>query len=135
MSQRPRFTLARLPLIWLAAGTLLAACGDGGDKKLIAQGEQIFQQQCTICHAISSQQFGMTGPYLGGIVGRKAAAAENFAYSDAFAAADFVWDEARLDAYLAEPLKVVPGNAMGFFGMPDADARKALVAYLAQTKK
>lgn len=42
-----------------------------------------------------------------------------------------VWDEAALDAYLAAPMKNLPGTRMAFAGIPDAAERKALILYLA----
>jgi cytochrome c len=45
-----------------------------------------------------------------------------------------IWDAASLDAYIAEPQKVVPGNVMPFSGVSDAKVRADLVAYLATLK-
>lgn len=131
---RPETIVSGL-LVTLVLSALLAGCGKSGDSALVAQGQTVFEQQCAICHSLSAKEYGKTGPYLGGVVGRKAGSVDGFGYSLAFQKADFVWDEAKLDAYLAEPLKVVPDNAMGFFGISDEASRKALIAYLAKTKK
>jgi cytochrome c len=40
------------------------------------------------------------------------------------------WDEATLDAFIADPRRTVPGIAMDFFGIKDADERADLIAYL-----
>jgi cytochrome c len=40
------------------------------------------------------------------------------------------WTPQTLDAYLADPQKLVPGNHMPYSGMPDAQERAALIAYL-----
>jgi cytochrome c len=71
------------------------------------------------------------GPHLHGIVGRKAGSVANFAYSDSMKQAGLVWDEATLDRFLAEPDAVVRDNKMKpFGGMPSAEERAKLIAYL-----
>src|SRR3546814_555635 len=83
----------------------------------------------------SSDLTALEGPNLDGVVGRKAAALSGFDYSDAMIAQarrGLVWTEAALDAFLADPQGVVPGNEMGFFGLADARDRADLVAYLRQ---
>ena len=72
----------------------------------------------------------MAGPHLGDLLGRKVAAVEGFAYSAALRGQAFAWDRARLDAWLAAPGKVVPGNTMAFAGIASAEDRAALIAYL-----
>jgi hypothetical protein len=42
---------------------------------------------------------------------------------------------ATLDAFLADPQAIVPGNSMGFFGLRDAQDRSDLIAYLEQAKE
>jgi cytochrome c len=66
----------------------------------------------------------MVGPTLFGVVGRKAGALEGYAFSDAMKNANRTWDEATLDAYLADPRKDIPGVKMIFAGLPDAGARQ-----------
>lgn len=44
--------------------------------------------------------------------------------------ARLVWTESALDAYLRDPQAKVPGNAMPFAGLPDARARRDLIAFL-----
>jgi nitrite reductase (NO-forming) len=46
-------------------------------------------------------------------------------------ASNLTWDVATLDAYLADPAKVVPGNKMPFPGLKTDHERNAVVAYLA----
>jgi cytochrome c len=43
-----------------------------------------------------------------------------------------LWNEETLDAFLADPLRVVPGTAMGYAGVADAQERADLIAYLRQ---
>jgi cytochrome c len=68
------------------------------------------------------------------VVGRKAGSLPGYAYSPAMKAQDFVWTEAKLDQWLTRPSAVVPGTAMAFEGLPKAEDRAALIAYLASKK-
>ena len=52
-----------------------------------------------------------------------------FHYSPAFAKADFVWDEARLDAWLTDPQAVIPGAIMSY-RQAKAETRAAIITYL-----
>ena len=45
-----------------------------------------------------------------------------------------VWDAKTLDAYVANPQAVIPGNTMPFSGIADAKQRADLVAYLLTLK-
>src|SRR3954454_5595449 len=73
-----------------------------------------------------------TGPSLAGVVGRKAGTAPGFTrYSSALKASGVVWDAASLDAWLIDPAGFVPGNRMPFPGLPEAQARSDVIAYLA----
>ena len=55
-------------------------------------------------------------------------------YSPALKGADVVWNEATLDAWIADPQAFLPGNRMVFRGLPDAQARADLIAYLVQAE-
>lgn len=118
---------------------LACACARAGDTappspETLAAGERAFEK-CYACHSVDPADKGADGPMLRGIVGRKVAALPGYAYSAAmraYAADGKAWSRDRLDAYLADPQAVVPHNAMSFFGMPDAQERAALIAWLAQ---
>lgn len=86
--------------------------------------------QCRACHELQPSGADLVGPHLGGLVGRKVADVEGFGYSSALRAQSFVWDRARLDAWLASPGKMVPGNTMAFAGVAGEADRAALIAYL-----
>lgn len=105
-----------------AVPTLAAADGDA------AKGEKVFRK-CKACHTVDEPK-NKVGPHLDGIIGRKAGAAEGFAYSDAMKNSGLTWDEATLDAYLKDPKGTVPGNKMIFAGLPKDDERADLIAYL-----
>ncbi|WP_432768044.1 MAG: c-type cytochrome [Sphingopyxis sp.] len=132
-------------LVLAAGALLLAGCGKSdpapasGDaatdasvpaiEPTAAMGEQVFRR-CVACHTIDKGGRNGIGPNLHGIVGRAVAAHEGFSYSGAMKAKGGVWDAAALDAYLAAPMKDVPGTRMAFAGVIDPADRKALILYL-----
>jgi cytochrome c len=136
-------------LVALTALALLSACSKAPEGEE-ATGEQVATEapaealaenpgkvtfnRCAACHNIEKGGPNGIGPNLHGIVGRNVASADGFIYSDAMKAKGGVWDEAGLDAYIAEPIKAVPGNKMIFAGIPDAAQRKALIEYLKTLK-
>ena len=85
---------------------------------------------CMACHTAVAGAPNMTGPNLHGIIGRKAATAPGYSYSDALKSAGWTWDPERLDAWLSGPAKVLPGTKMTFAGLPNAKDRIDVIAYL-----
>ena len=118
----------------IAAAAVLApaAALPPGDA---ARGERVFQR-CYSCHSVDPHETAtMQGPSLFRVVGRRAAALEGFDYSDALkarGAQGLVWDEAALDQFVTDPQAVLPGTAMGFFGLDEPQERADLIAYLRQ---
>ena len=102
------------------------AAGLQGDA---AAGRQVFKK-CQACHSLEPGKT-ILGPSLAGIVGRKSAADANFSYSPAMKQAALTWDPPTLDAYLADPAKIVPGNRMPFPGLKTDHDRKDVIAFLA----
>lgn len=93
-------------------------------------GEAAFNNACRTCHTTKADD-NRLGPHLHGIVGRKAGAADGYAYSAAMKGAGLTWDEATLDKFIANPDSVVQGNNMKpYTGIDDAAQRKAIVEYL-----
>ena len=72
----------------------------------------------------------MTGPNLWGIFGRKAGSDATFTYSDDLKNAGWTWDADRIDKWITNPRAVLPGTKMTFIGMPDANDRRDVVAFL-----
>jgi cytochrome c len=94
-----------------------------------ANGERLFGA-CAACHSLEAGRH-LTGPSLAGVYGRKAGTAEGFRrYSDALKSSNLVWSEDTLDAWLADPKALVPGNLMAFRGIEDAQARGDIIAFL-----
>lgn len=115
--------LACLMLIGLGATPLAPA--QTGDA---IRGETIYSR-CLACHALA---YDRTGPKHCGLFGRQAGSVPGFSYSKAMKNANIVWNEETLNAFLAAPMAVVPGTSMGYAGIPDAQERKDLIAYLKQ---
>jgi cytochrome c len=95
-------------------------------------GKSVFNK-CAICHSPAPGKT-VIGPTLFGIVGRQSASVAGFSYSDAMKAANKTWDAATLDAYLTDPKAMVPGTKMTFAGLPKAEDRANVIAYLATLK-
>jgi len=90
-------------------------------------GKTVFAQ-CAACHTLDGDS--AVAPTLKGVFGRKAGSVAGFRYSRAMKNAQIVWDEKTIDAYITDPQKVVPGNLMPFSGLPKAEDRAAVIAYL-----
>lgn len=118
---RPAGCITALALL-VAASSALGA----GD---VARGAQMFGA-CAACHSIEPGRHA-TGPSLAHVWGKKAGSAEGFSrFSDALGRSGVVWDGESLDAWLTNPAKFMPGNAMTFPGIPDPKARSDVIAYL-----
>jgi cytochrome c len=117
---------------WMMRALAVAiwACGCTSWAQDIEMGKQAFAA-CAPCHA--PDQNGV-GPKLGDVLNRPAGSVEGFRYSRAMKNSRVVWDQTSLDAYLAEPQKLVPGNLMPFSGIADAQKRSDLIAYLLTLK-
>jgi len=85
---------------------------------------------CAACHSLEPGVH-LTGPSLAALWGKKAGTVDDFVrYSKQLKAADLIWDENSLNAWLANPASLVPGNYMVFRGITDNKARGDLVAFL-----
>ena len=99
-----------------------------------AAGQQAFNNACRTCHMVKEGD-NRLGPNLHKIVGRKAGSLPDYAFSGAMKEAGFVWDEAKLDRFIANPDEVVPGNSMKpYGGLSSSDDRKKIVAFLAKPR-
>jgi cytochrome c len=121
MKRSARLCLPAAIVFGLAGG--VAQGMPPGDPKA---GEVIYSR-CQACHALA---YDRTGPRHCGLFGRRAGSVEGFPYSDAMRRSEIVWDEATLDRFLANPMKTVPGTAMGYAGVKNDQERADLIAYL-----
>jgi cytochrome c len=116
----------------LAAASLGVGAAEAAD---LAKGQAAFVRQCAICHTIDKGGENRVGPNLFGVIGRRAGAAPDFKYTNAFRnTATFEWTEGLLGPWIALPAVMVPGTAMGVFpGVSDRD-KDDIVAYVAAQK-
>jgi cytochrome c len=107
--------------------TATTALADGD----VAKGEKAFKK-CMACHSVADKT-NKIGPHLVGVVGRKVAVVEGYAYSGSmkeYAATGAVWDEATLSAYLENPKAIVAKTKMAFAGIKKEDERADVIAFL-----
>lgn len=121
----------------VASATLIisADARAGGDA---AAGEQVFKRICTTCHS-NEAGVNKTGPYLFGVVGRKAGSAD-FPRYKGLVGADFAWDPALLDEYLQDPKAFVTSHTQNkttamTYALKDPQQRADVIAYLQTLKK
>jgi cytochrome c len=110
--------------------TALLALGIGAGAARAADGADVFNNNCAVCHS-TDPGTNKLGPSLASIVGRKSGSLDDFSYSPAMAKLGVTWDKATLDKYLTDPQAMVSGTKMIYPGVKDADDRKALIDYLA----
>ena len=101
---------------------LAAASPDRGQKAFRA---------CSACHSIAAGTAHTLGPNLRAVIGRAVAAAQGYdRYSPAMRSYGGTWTPERLDRYLRQPTMEVEGTTMVFPGIPNADDRADLIAWL-----
>jgi cytochrome c len=91
-----------------------------------ASGEMVYAR-CMACHALTENRIG---PRHCGVFGRRAGAVPGFDYSPAMRRSGIVWNAKSLDAFIADPLKYLPGTGMAFAGVPDPKERSDVIAWL-----
>ena len=111
-----------------------SALPQGSQGTEAASGQLAFNNACRTCHVVREGD-NRLGPNLNKVVGRKAGSLPGYNYSSAMKEADFVWDEAKLDRFIANPDEVVPANNMKpYGGLASKDDRAKIIAFLAQSK-
>jgi cytochrome c len=92
--------------------------------------QQVFNNACRTCHTMKEGD-NRLGPNLYKIIGRKAGSLPDYNYSTAMKDAGFVWDEEKLEHFIANPDEVVPGNNMKpYSGLASTDDRTKVMAFL-----
>jgi cytochrome c len=115
----------------LSSTSALPQASQGADA---ASEQQAFNNACRTCHVMREGD-NRLGPNLHKIIGRKAGSLPDYNYSGAMKEAGFVWDEQKLERFIANPDEVVPGNSMKpYAGLASSDDRTKIIAFLAQSR-
>jgi len=95
----------------------------------VSEGRDLFLQQCLGCHAFACNKLG---PKLGGLFGRKAGSVEGYtSYSRELPKSGLVWSDETVEAWSADPGRIVPGGVMALNGkVEDAVHRRKIIAFL-----
>jgi cytochrome c len=113
-----------------SAYVMLSVSSSVSQEGDVASGQLVFNNACRTCHT-TKEGDNRLGPNLYKIIGRKAGSVQDYGYSSAMKGADFVWDEEKLDRFIASPEQLVPGNNMKpFSGLASADDRAKVVGFL-----
>jgi cytochrome c len=112
-----------LALTAAAPAAIAANVPPRGDPK---NGAAVYER-CLACHALA---YDRTGPRHCALFGRRAGSVKGFPYSEAMKRSRIVWNEKTLDRFLASPLTVIPGTAMGYAGVQNDKERADVIAYL-----
>lgn len=98
-----------------------------GDLK---KGAKLFKSKCAQCHTLGKGEAVKQGPNLYGLFGRQAGASAYGGYSDGVKSAGFAWDAEKLDEWVTNPKKMIPGNKMVFAGLKKEADKNNLIAFL-----
>jgi cytochrome c len=93
-----------------------------------AAGKLVFAQ-CRTCH-VTDAGVNKTGPSMHQIIGRAAGTVAGYNYSPANKGSGITWTKEKLFQYLEKPQRIIPNTKMIFAGIPDAQKRADLIAYL-----
>ena len=116
----------------LAAAVTLPLASSASAAGDIAAGEKIFRK-CAACHNIGVGARNRVGPELNGVIGRKAATAPEYSYSQAMTNAGeggLVWSAETLSKFLHHPKGMVDGTRMTFAGLKKPEEIADVIAYL-----
>lgn len=109
---------------------VLMGAGQAASAGDAVRGKALYESRCIACHSADAHR---VGPAHRGVLGRKAGGAAGYEYSTALQASRLRWDARSLDAWLADPERVIPGQKMGY-RVDAAQDRADLVAFLASLK-
>lgn len=89
--------------------------------------------KCQMCHSFDAGGPVLLGPPLYDLIGRDIASHEGFPYSaggEGLADAEGVWTYRNLNQFLERPKSIAENTTMFFAGIPRANARADLIAYM-----
>ncbi|WP_245904780.1 c-type cytochrome [Pseudoroseicyclus aestuarii] len=91
-------------------------------------GEAVFRN-CRSCHALEAGD-NRVGPTLYDVVGRPVDSVEGYAYSGALEEVVDEWTPEHIFEFLHDPRGYAPGTKMTYAGLPSAEDRVNLIAWL-----
>ena len=104
---------------------VLAACATAQAADA-TRGKELYESRCGGCHSLDQDRIG---PRHRGVIGRRAGMVADFDYSQALRGSRIVWNAQTLDAWLADPERLVPGQRMNY-RVPDASDRSDVIGFL-----
>jgi cytochrome c len=87
-------------------------------------------QRCLQCHVWDKNGPNKIGPDLYGIIGRPRASHPGFSYSSAMTAKGGTWTYDEIFRFVRSPSGYIPGTKMTFIGLPRAQDRLNLLAFM-----
>lgn len=109
------------------------ATSPAGEEAMNKAGQIMFEHRCRSCHS-DDPSAKSYGPSLIGVVGRKAATVEGFAYSDAMRASGIIWTEEALRAWIANNTGIMPGTRMKHMSITEKNEQDFILSYLKSLK-
>ncbi len=94
-----------MALSLIATTAVFTSTAFAGDA---AKGKKVFNK-CKACHTVKAGK-NKVGPSLAGIVGKKAGTVKGYKKYKGLKGADWSWNEAELNGYLANPKKYLKGK-------------------------
>jgi len=95
----------------------------------VAAGEKI-AVKCQACHTFGKGEANKVGPNLYGVVGGPTAHKEDYNYDDAVKNLKTTWTYENINHFIDSPKSFAPGTKMTFPGLPKAQDRADVIAFL-----